>query len=71
MMKRVLCVIIGLVFLSGCALSTIRAPRKKATPKKKAFIEKPLFKAKPRGQRKEEILSTKEEILRVDDEYIK
>lgn len=70
-MRRLLIIFVAMVFLSGCALSTIRPPKKhvekKPEPVKKPVIEKvrEVFKPEP-VEEKEEILpiSPKEEEIK-------
>ena len=68
-MKRILCVIMTLLFVSGCALSTIKSPKKGAG----APVQKPVYEEEytPRSvspsvtQEKEEAapVKEKEEVL--------
>lgn len=67
-MKRIICLLIALVFVSGCALSTIRAPkRKKAEPVRRVTTEWNMPKPKPRSL----VIEQKEEILSLEKENIK
>ena len=80
-MKRILYVLLAMIFLSGCALSTIRPPKKGAEkpvkPARKPVVERKVPKPKPRRivvEEKEEILplrEEKEEILPLADDDIK
>lgn len=67
-MKRVICILIALVFVSGCALSTIRAPkRKKSEPVRSVTTERNAPKPRPRSL----FIKQKEEILSLEKENIK
>jgi hypothetical protein len=64
-MKRILALFVALVFLSGCALSTIRPPRRTKAPARRA--SRPVA-----AREKEEVLATKavqkEEVLPPESE---
>lgn len=77
-MKRIFCLLLALTFFSGCALSTIRPPKKKAKPARKPAREKRVERPKPVVVEKEEVLPLrkrpepmKEEILPLEEEGIK
>ena len=56
-MRRIFCIIMMLIFLSGCALSTIRPPKKRASqPVKKSVVERVKTVLEPKPVEKEEIL---------------
>lgn len=67
-MKRILCILIALVFLSGCALSTIKSPKKGAVeepkPVRKTAVEKvkEVFKPQPKPKREEKEVVLPEDI---------
>ncbi len=69
-MKKILCVLVALLFLSGCALTTIRAPKKRVKePEKRTVVEKvkEVFRPQPRPV----VIEEKEEILPQEKEEIK
>lgn len=79
-MKRIICLLVALIFLSGCALTTIRPPKKEVKrepqPVKRTVVEKvrEVFKPQPQPERKEEILPVREEkevVLPLEEEEIK
>ena len=56
-MKRIFCLLMALMFMSGCALSTIRPPKKQtAAPPKKSVVERVKKVLEPKPVEKEEIL---------------
>ena len=68
-MKRILCLMLALIFLSGCALSTIRSPRKSSTRtvsepvvKRESFFTKIMPKSSTIGEKEEILPLGKEEI---------
>jgi hypothetical protein len=72
-MQRIIALLIAVIFLSGCALSTIRPPKRKysqpsdtSTHKRTSYAPKPVTKTTVTEEitpAKEEILPLKEEIL--------
>lgn len=78
-MKRVLCILISLIFLSGCALTTIKPAKrskKKPWPVKKTVIQKVKEAFKPQPEPKPEpipvvVEEEKEEVLPLEEEDIK
>ncbi len=62
-MKRILCVLTALVFLTGCALTTIRPPKKRVAKKKPVTVLKEIFKPKPKPAPKPVAVKEKEETL--------
>lgn len=77
-MQRIIALLIAVIFLSGCALTTIKAPKKKSydSSSRRTTYEEPVYKPKPAPRKvvveeKEEILPMKEEILPMDDAGVK
>ena len=64
-MKRLLCVLLTLIFLAGCSLSTIRAPKKtKAQPVREPAVKRSVKPALERVEQKEEILPLEKEEIK-------
>ena len=67
-MKRMFCIFMALLFLSGCTLSTIKAPRRSKTrPTREPAVERKAYKPTPRSS----AIREKEEILPLGKEEIK
>lgn len=73
-MKKIFYVLLALIFLSGCALSTIRPPKKRVEkrpePVKKTVVEKvkEVFKPQPEPEPEPVVIEEKEEILPPEEE---
>jgi hypothetical protein len=79
-MKRIAYALMALILLSGCALSTIRPPKRAARepePVRRTVIEREVYRPapKPAVKEKEEVMPTKEVVLPTveeeEEEYIK
>ncbi len=71
-MKKALYLLIALVFVSGCALTTIKptkkAPKRQPEPPRPPVVQRAQEVVKPQPK-KEEILPLKEEILPTKEDY--
>lgn len=66
-MKKVICLVTALMFLTGCALSTIKAPKKAAAPapERRTIIERVREVVIPEPPKRVEKEVEKEEVLPV------